>query len=62
MISRSVVLAIDGVLLPLNDLEMTSDSSVAGTVTNTVVYAGATYTQSIVTVADITTIGRWIKS
>jgi hypothetical protein len=61
MINRSVVSATDGVLLPLDDLAMSVDSSVAGTVTCTIVYCGNTYRQTVVTAGAVVTVGQWVK-
>ena len=59
--SNTTTTATNGVLLPLDDLQMTVDTSVAGTTTCTVVYSGATYKQAIVTVGALVTVGQWVK-
>jgi hypothetical protein len=59
--SNITTTATNGVLLPLEDLQMTVDTSVAGTTTCTVVYAGATYRQAIVTVGTLVTVGQWVQ-
>ena len=62
MVNRAVVMATNGVLLPLDDLAMTVDSSVSGTVTCTVVYGGGTYNQTTVTVGAVVTVNQWVKA
>ena len=59
--SNTTTTATDGVLLPLDDLQMTVDNSVAGTTTCTVVHGGATYKQAIVTVGTLVTVGQWVR-
>lgn len=60
MLINSGVLADNGVMIPIESLINVIDASVAGTVTTTVVYNGNTYIQSAVTVAGVTTIGKFM--